>query len=240
MRVVISQSMYFPWVGFLEQLRLADMFVFYDDVQFSKGSFTNRVQIKTAAGSRWLTVPLQGIQLGQRIEQVRLDETRDWRGQHREMLRQAYQKAPFREDMLNLVDNVFARPATTISELSQGSTMALAEYFGLTNHLRFLDSSKLGIKGSGSQRVLDIVLALGGDVYITGHGARNYLDNESFERASVSVQYMQYLCTPYSQLHGEFTPYVTGLDLIANCGRAGIEYICSDTVYWRNFINESA
>ncbi|NBX37756.1 MAG: hypothetical protein EBR10_11170, partial [Planctomycetes bacterium] len=51
MRIVISQSMYFPWVGFLEQMSLADIFVVYDDVQFSKGSFTSRVQAKTAAGS---------------------------------------------------------------------------------------------------------------------------------------------------------------------------------------------
>lgn len=95
MQVVISQSMYFPWVGFLEQLRLADVFVVYDDVQFSKGSFTNRVQIKTSTGSRWMTVPLQNFHLGQQIDQVRLDDRRDWRGQHRDMLRKAYHQAPF-------------------------------------------------------------------------------------------------------------------------------------------------
>ena len=48
MKVVISQSMFFPWVDFLEQLKLADLNVFYDDVQFSKGSFTNRVRIKAS------------------------------------------------------------------------------------------------------------------------------------------------------------------------------------------------
>ena len=46
--VVISQPMLFPWVGMFEQVALADVFVHYDDVQFSKGSFTNRVQLKTA------------------------------------------------------------------------------------------------------------------------------------------------------------------------------------------------
>ena len=54
-RVVISQSMLFPWVGLLEQMRLADVFVHYDDVQFSKGSFVNRVQVKTPDGVRWMT-----------------------------------------------------------------------------------------------------------------------------------------------------------------------------------------
>ena len=50
MKVVISQPMLFPWVGMLEQIMLADVFVHYADVQFSKGSFTNRVQIKDSTG----------------------------------------------------------------------------------------------------------------------------------------------------------------------------------------------
>ena len=58
MNLVISQSMYFPWVGMLEQIRLADVFMHYDDVQLARG-FYNRVQVKTAQGARWLTVPLR-------------------------------------------------------------------------------------------------------------------------------------------------------------------------------------
>ena len=40
--VVISQPMYFPWVGFLSQISMASTIIWLDDVQFSKGSFTNR------------------------------------------------------------------------------------------------------------------------------------------------------------------------------------------------------
>ena len=63
MKVVITQPMFFPWAGLLEQLRMADIIVYYDDVQFSKGSFTNRVQIKTPFGKKWLTVPLKNFSL---------------------------------------------------------------------------------------------------------------------------------------------------------------------------------
>lgn len=236
MQVVISQSMYFPWVGFLEQLRLADGFVLYDDVQFSKGSFTNRVQIKTASGPRWLTVPISSLRLGQRINEVCINERRDWRGEHRSMLFQAYRKAPFTNDMLAIVDAVFGRPVTTVSELSNATVMAVAEYFGLTAHLRLYDSTTLGITGSGSQRVLDIVRAVGGTVYITGHGARNYLDHSAFAAAGIAVRYMKYRLLPYPQLHGAFTPYVSVLDLIANCGREGARYIQSPTVEWKEFV----
>ena len=74
MKIVISQPMFFPWVGLFEQIRLADIYVHYDDVQFSKGSFVNRVQIKTNKGTQWLTVPLQNLTLGQEIREVQLSQ----------------------------------------------------------------------------------------------------------------------------------------------------------------------
>ncbi len=229
--------MYFPWVGLLEQVRLGDVFVHYDDVQFSKGSFTNRVQVKTKHGRCWLTVPLRDHHLGQLIDEVRPDDRRDWRGQHRDMLRRAYENAPHLGDMLALVDKVFEQPAGTLAELAKASALALSDYFGLSSGRRFVDSRSLGVTGSGSQRVHDIVKALEGNIYITGHGARNYLDHEMFERSGIAVRYMQYLCAPYSQLHGKFNPFVTALDLVANCGRDGARVIKSQCVGWRIFTN---
>lgn len=237
--IVISQSMYFPWVGLLEQIRLADIFVHYDDVQFSKGSFCNRVQIKTVKGRNWLTVPLKNIHLGQKIEDIEIDEKRDWRSQHREILRQAYLKSPFREEMLSLIDRVYTKSISTLADVSRASLIELADYFNLINNKNILSSKSLSIDGTSSQRILDIVLFLKGKTYITGHGARNYLDHQLFERSGISVQYMKYQCIPYPQLHGDFTPYVTALDLVANCGRDGVHVIKSTAIDWREFINES-
>jgi len=58
MKIVITQSMLFPWVGMLEQIKLANIVVHYDDVQYSKGSYVNRVQLKMPEGIKWMTIPL--------------------------------------------------------------------------------------------------------------------------------------------------------------------------------------
>ena len=238
MRVVISQPMFFPWVGMFEQIRLANIYVHYSDVQYSKGSFVNRVQIKTPMGVRWLTVPLQRFTLGQRIDQIQIAKS-DWRSKHLELLKQSYRRAPYMNDMFNLVEQVYSHNYLTIDELSRASLDAVCHYYQLNPACRFLNARDLAINGKGSQRVLDIVQALGGTVYITGHGAKNYLDHARFEAAGVRVEYMNYQCKPYPQMHGAFTPYVSILDLIANMGQAGREYICSDTLYWRDFLNGS-
>lgn len=237
MKVVISQPMFFPWVGMFEQIRLSDVFVYYQDVQFSKGSFTNRVQIKTAQGVKWLTVPLENVSLGQAIDEVKVNDSTNWRKQHLDFLKQAYAKAPYCKQMLALVESVYSRKVESIGMLSRLSQDVCCEYYGLDVGRRFIDVRKLEIKGASSQRVLDVVKALKGDRYITGLGARNYLDHQLFEEAEILVEYMKYEKAVYPQLHGEFTPYVSILDLIANVGKEGIESIRSGTIYWKEYLS---
>lgn len=227
--------MYFPWVGFLEQLRLADTFVRYDDVQYSKGSFTNRVQIKSVSGSQWLTVPLKKFKLGTPICEVEIDDSQDWRSKQLDMLSQAYENSLYFSDMMNLVNSVFSQPFSTISDLAFASQQQLYKYFDLNPLLKIMDVRQMNISGSNSQRVLDVVLSLQGDQYITGHGAHKYLEHDLFSAAGIDVQYMQYEKLAYLQQHGVFTPYVSALDLVANRGKEGRSVIQSLTCNWREF-----
>lgn len=237
MNVVISQSMYFPWVGLLEQVGLADLFIHYDDVQYARG-FYNRVQVKTANGSKWITVPLSNHHRGQLIDEVLIDNQTDWRSQHRDALMQAYMKAPYRDEMLILVDEVFSKSAISLSDVTRESILALARYFKLDTKVQFMSSSDMDIPGASSQRLHDLCVAVAADVYVTGHGARNYLNHDLFDRSGIKVEYMKYNMTPYPQLHGDFIPYVSALDLVANCGKEGASVIASNSIYWKDFLNE--
>ncbi|MBL8958114.1 MAG: WbqC family protein [Myxococcaceae bacterium] len=222
--------MFFPWVGMLEQLKAADTYVHYDDVQFSKGSFTNRVQVKTAAGVKWLTVPLEDVRLGMLIKDVRVDSKRDWRRSHLDLLRQAYKGAT---EMLEVVERVYAVQTPWLCEVAMVSMMTLADVFGVRPK-RELVSSQLGIGGHGTGRVLEVVKSLGGTRYVSGAGGKAYLDHAAFAAQGISVEYMEYAKRPYAQAHGEFTPFVSALDVLASVGPTeGKRLFVSTTIPWK-------
>jgi len=233
--VVISQPMYFPWVGMLEQMALADVFICLDDADFSKGSLFNRVQVKTSQGVQWLTVPRADHPMRNKLNEVQ-PASGSWRRKHLATLQQAYAAAPFLGEMLDLAESVLRLVHESLSGLGTASMMNMAGYFGMMPG-KDMRSSDLDVDGGGSERVLKLCQEVGGERYVTGHGAKNYLDHEAFEAAGVRVEYMDYEKREYPQLHGEFTPYVTGLDLVANCGSAGREFIVSGTVPWREFLS---
>lgn len=235
--VVISQPMYFPWTGLLEQIHLCDVFVDYNDVQFSKGGFLNRVQIKTPQGIRWLTVPLQDLQLGQLIRDVKLDNRKSWQRSQLDQLRNAYSAAPHLREALDLMTHVFDTAPKHLGELARASMQALLDFFpDLSRGKLLVDSWELGIGGTSTDRVVDICLAMGAKTYLTGHGAKHYLDHNRFETRGMTVEYIDYGLHEYPQLHGQFTPFVSTLDLVANCGVAGIQYIGGKAIPWRDFL----
>ena len=235
--VVISQPMFFPWIGIFEQIRLCDHFVHYDDVQFSRGGFFNRVQIKTTDGIHWLTVPLKDTRRGQNINETVIDSSSNWQRKHLELLRQSYARAPFKADMLDVAESVYNRSHRDLAELSADSVESVCRYFELDGTRKFHRSSQLNIPGSSTERVLAIVRHFGGTQYVTGHGAKNYFGHELAESMGIAVEYIDYRKTPYPQLHGAFTPFVSILDLIANVGRDGLKYLHSTTLNWQTFLH---
>lgn len=231
-RVVISQPMYLPWAGFMAQMAMADVFVWLDDAQFSKGSFTNRIQVKLPAGPKWMTVPLEGTGNFQRICDLAA-KGQDWIASHRQMLAQSFRGYPATATSLALFDTAMALPGTLCDRLIAGAE-AQAHALGCLPP-RILRASALGIEGTSSDRVLRLVQAAGGDHYLTGHGAIAYLDHESLNAAGIAVSYMNYAPLPWPQAHGGFTPYVTGLDLLAATGPSAPGHLRPASIDWRAF-----
>jgi len=225
--------MLFPWAGFFELVAHADVHVHLDDSQFSKGGFMNRIQIKHPGGMRWMTIPLEGRGTFLPICSL-VGAGNDWKRRHRALLTQSLSGAPHVVSALDLFDRVYARER--IVDLLIASIEETARTIQLSKPTRWVVASDLSVPGKSWQRVLAIVQALGGTRYITAHGAAQYLDHGAFEGAGIAVEYVNYSKTPYQQLHGAFTPYVSILDGIANLGALVRSTICPKAVPWREFL----
>jgi hypothetical protein len=234
-KIVISQPMFFPWVGIFEQMRLSDVFIHYDSVLLPQGrSFVTRVRVKAHQGKGWLTLPVMRKGLGrQTINSVQAVDSTDWRKSHLRTLQMEYARAPYRDDMLALVEEVYLLKTSCCSELNIAAAEKIANYFELP--CQFVRSSDYPFQGGKCEKLINLIRTLGGDIYITGHGALNYMDYELFEANHIQVKFMNYQLIPYPQLHGVFDPYVSILDLIANQGKAGKRFIASEAVNWKEF-----
>jgi len=185
-----------------------------------------------------MTVPLRAAKLGTEIDRVLIDNSADWKGRHLAQLRESFRGAPHGDEAESLVSDLYTRDWITISELARESTFAVLDFLGLRGSTKFVDGKDLNGDSTGSDRVLAIVRELKGDVYVTAHGGRNYLDHFEFESNGIEVKYIDYQIAPYGRITDRFDPFVSCLDLIAWRGASGASHLKSTFLDWREFIND--
>ncbi len=227
MNCVILQPSYIPWRGYFDQINQADIFVFYDDVQYDKHGWRNRNRIKTHQGGQWLTIPVhsKGVVIENTpIHQVEIAWEQEWNERHWRAITQAYSKAPFFYQYASWLEEVFQRRPACLADFTIPLTIELSRMVGI-RHTRFLRSSELKARGQKTDRLIEILSQIGATHYISGPSARSYIENEKFEEAGITLEYMEYNYPVYPQLYPPFDAYVTILDLLFMVGPEAPRYI---------------
>jgi hypothetical protein len=167
------------------------------------------------------------------LKDVRLRQRDEWRDKHLRTIRHAYARRPYFNLMFELAESIYSQLTDNLAEFNINGIERIAQWLGLSP--RFIRSSAMDIGGTSTERLVALSRAVSCDIYLTGHGALDYLNHQKFEDQSISVRYIDYKKVPYEQGFGEFTPYVSILDAIANCGESTRDLLCSNGIYWRDF-----
>lgn len=217
MRVAVLQSNYLPWRGYFDIIRRAEVFIFYDDVKFTKNDWRNRNLIKTPNGPIWLTIPCP------KNYDVMINEVRPtnslWQSKHWKTICQNYAKAPHFEQYASFFEDFYLHHSWgSLSHLNQHVIKHVAtNMFGLRT--KFEDTSKRHLLGTKNARLLNLLDQIGASVYVSGPSARGYIDEDAFRRKGIAIEWMDYSRYPqYPQLYPPFETRLSILDLIFNAG----------------------
>jgi hypothetical protein len=222
-KVAILQSNYIPWKGYFDLIAFADHFILYDDVQFTKNDWRNRNLILTPRGREWLSIPV-GSKIHRLIKDVDLPAG-NWRDKHLAKLKSCYRKTPFYDEVTNLIGPIYASNVyETLSEFNRALIEQICCYLKITTAISW--SWEFEKSEGRSERVLDICQQSGASTYVSGPAAKNYLDEQLFAKAGISVCWFDYSNYPvYSQAESNFENNVSILDLLYNCGKNSPRYM---------------
>lgn len=224
-RVAILQSNYLPWKGYFDIIGSVDTFIFFDDVQFTKNDWRNRNIIKTPNGCSWLSIPC-GSNINRLISQVVVDNM-PWQENHWKEIERSYCSSPYWSKYRNIFEEIFLHTKWhLLSELNQHLIKTISEkIFGFDTD--FDQSSRFKTTTKKTERLIEILCASGATHYLSGPSARNYIEEERFDKAGIMLEYIDYSGYPeYQQLHGgPFVHHVSVIDLVFNTGPEAASYL---------------
>lgn len=229
--IAIHQPNFLPWIGYFAKILAVDEFILLDTSQFSKGSYQNRVQIKTPQGAAWLTANVKKEKVSfVPANIIKLADFDRWKVKHLKTIRANYSKSAnfsyFFDQLSNFYEN-------SEFEYLCDFNIALIELccsaLGIESS-RFLRSSDLEIIGSNDDGLIEICQKVNANSYLSGSGGKNYQDESKFAENGISLEYISFEHPDYTQLWNGFDARLSILDLLLNEGKSSGKILRSSII----------
>ena len=228
-KCAVMQPTYLSWSGYFNLIINSDVFVFLDDVQYSKNSFfsRNRYPYKNKEGFQYLAAPIRKNALDQKINESFFVEEEKWRKKHLSTIRHIYSKHPFFKDFFPILEkSLVDESLKTLAALSIDVTKGICDYLKLKKNFHI--SSELNIHGNRSERLVSFCKNFDCGIYISPIGAKGYIEEDNVLPVSdVKVVYQKFIPKEYYQRGmDQFIPYMSMIDVIFNLGpELSLEYV---------------
>jgi len=228
MIIAIHQPEYLPWLGFFKKMMNVELFVFLDDVQFRKKGWQNRNRIRINDGTTLLSIPVHTHSYP-KINEVTIDNEKNWSIRHKKSILYNYARAPYFDEIKDFIESIFEKKFQYLVDLNTEIIKFIMNELEIKSKIVF--SSELEISKKGSDRVLDICKAVDADHYITGtFWAESNLRVEEFKKSNIDVEFQKFQHPIYKQIHGEFIPEMSIIDLLFNEGRKEAKKILQNSI----------
>jgi len=221
MIVSIHQPNYMPWLGYFDKIAKSDIFVVFDNVQFprSKQHFGHRNLIKTDKDPKWLTVPLIGKSEFKNFNEIEINHN-GWNENHLNLIKNFYRKAKYFYQYYSDIENLLNLNYETLSDLNCSLIDYFLEKLNIDTEIIYC-SDLCPTEITGGDRIMYLLKKLNATKYISGSGpgSMRYIKEEEFKDNNIELVWQNYDHPTYTQLYGEFKPYMGIIDLLFNEGK---------------------
>ena len=212
------QPSFLPWLGYLEQMGVADIFVYLDDVKYTRQDWRNRNRLLNAAGQpEYLTVPVRADSEKRLIKDALIAESPDWPQKMMNKLKVWYAHAPYAKQYLPRLDDILKRKYSYLVDLNYEVMRLLTDAYGISTPT--VRSSDAAVSATDkNQRLIDLCRRYGADVLYDGAAAANFIDLVRFQDAGIAVVFQDYVPQVYPQGPHPFVGHLSSLDALLWCG----------------------
>ena len=216
----IHQPDFLPYIGFFKKMHLADVFVYLDNIQFSRRGWTHRDKIKTKKGEQWINVNIKKADYHEQIKNVKISYEHDWQSKSLNLIKENYKSSQYFDEIYPIVNKMFDFSPEHLIDFNLSIIDTLRDLLEINNKIIF--SSELKITEKKNNLLVEILKKVKINTYLSGQGAKNYMEEKIFLRNNINVIYNNFTHPVYNQQfkdgNDKFIDNLSILDYLFNCG----------------------
>lgn len=217
MKLGIMQPYFFPYVGYFSLIKNTDKWIVFDTVQFITHGWIERNRIlKPSEGWQYIGVPLVKHPRETLIKDVKVRNNEAWKEKIFRQIDHYKKKAPFYNDVVQLLSDCFKYEADNIRDLDVKYLELLCHYLGIKFEYEIFSEMNLEIdpvEGPGDW-ALNISKALNAKEYINPPGGIEIFDKTKFDDAGIKLSFLKANIIPYNQRRDKYEEGLSILDVM--------------------------
>lgn len=220
--VAIHQPNFFPWLGYFDKIKRADIFVYLDHTYNNPrtASWYKRVKILLNQQEYWLSLALKsGSQIFMPLQDIYIDKPLIQKEKHLKTILLNYRKHPFFEEVFELIEKYYQHPSELLVERNISFIDTLCNQLQI--HTPKVRSSSLNCEKNSTELLIEITQKLEAYIYMAGGGAGGYQEDEKFKESNITLIYQNFQHPTYAQMGSN--GLVTGLSIIDALMNLGFE-----------------
>lgn len=224
-RIAIIQPSFLPWLGYYEQMAHVDVFVHFDDVQFTRKDWRNRNRLKSPNGIKVIKVPVKKHNYAQTaINEIRIPDSQIWVEKLLRQMRFWYEKAESFEEYFPAFEKALRGKFDRLVDLNYALNDVVRHLLSIETP-QYISSEITDKSEDRNMKIIDICKHHDADFLYDGQSARNFIDLEMFRLNGIRVAFQEYQYKRYPQLWGPFVSHLSVLDLLLNCGPRSRDFL---------------
>lgn len=235
----IHQPNFLPYLAFFDKIKKSDVFVIYDDAQFCRRDFHHQNYILINGNPMRLRVPVEECHINTPINLVKINKNgvirrHHWKDYHLLNLVVAYHKSPNFAIVYPLIVSIYRTEFDYLVNFNISLINLFLRLLGISKPVML--SSKLSkkneINSKSTQKLIDLTKAVYCDSYLSGVGAKDYLNEELFKKQNIGLTYNNFIHPVYPQIKSkEFVKNMCILDYLFNTQ----ELLCNTSLLQTNY-----
>ena len=207
------QPYFFPYVGYFQLIASADLFILYDNIEYTKSGWINRNRICRNGEAVVFSLPLK--KASDYLEVRERELATEFKPEKLlNQIRGAYQRAPYFPQIFPLIEGIVRYDEANLFHFLHHSIRRTCEYLGITTQIRVSSDIAIDHGLKNQDKVLALCLAVSASTYVNAIGGVELYSSEVFRERGIDLKFLRTKPFEYSQFGNAFIPMLSIIDVM--------------------------
>lgn len=237
MKLAIMQPYFFPYIGYFQLINAVDVFVLYDNIQYTKKGWINRNRILNNGSDMVISLPIKKdsdyLNICDRELSEVFIENKNKKHKMLNQIRGLYSGAPFFKQTFQLIEKIIWYDDKNLFGFIYNSIMNTLEHLNITTKIKISSDIDINHNLKSQSKVIAICKNLKASTYINAIGGTGLYNKNIFLEENIDLKFIKSKLFEYKQFKDNFCPWLSIIDVmmfnsvdkINNCLNSGYELI---------------